>query len=332
MSDHHNQPSTEQEMDLTDIFSLIGRLCKNVIYSFFRVFDFIVKRWWVFIVLIITGVIIGFTLKQGPTYEANLLLKTNFTSQAYVYTAIEQFNKNLEEGDTAFVTSLGKSPETFSIKQVAVEPVVDVVDLINYIGENDRALGEMTREFKLLDDRELFATDRFLSNYKFHKLKLALDSDKSLEDINSFLAFINDNPYAKELKKEGLKNHKDYLDNQEESIVQVNELINSYSKDISKLEQMDREGFYFNNQSDNISQLFDIKTNLVKDLEIDKNDYVSYTNLAVIVSDIQVAQKSSIMDNLLIIFPLGLVIGFLILSGILSVYKSYKRETAVLKR
>ena len=331
MSDHYNQPGNQQEMDLTDIFSLVGRLFKNVVYSFFRIVDFIIKMWWVFLLLILAGIAIGIVLKEEPSYEANLLLKTNFTSQAYVYTAIEQFNNNIEEDDQRFIVSIGKSPESFSIKQVNVEPVVEVIDLVNYIGDNDGALGEMTREFKLKDDRELFATDRFLSKFKFHKLQIVFDSDKSLEDIESFLSFINDNPYAKELKKEGLKNHKVYLESQEQSIAQINELINSFSKDTGTSEQKGREGFYFNNQNENLASLFDTKSNLVEDLEIEKNDYVSYTDVAVIVSDIQVSKKSSIADNLIVIFPLGLVILFLMLSGIVSVYKSYKRETAVLK-
>ncbi|WP_405251166.1 hypothetical protein [Dokdonia sp. Asnod3-C12] len=331
MSDHYNQSGNQQEMDLSDIFSLIGRLFKNVVYSFFRVVDFMIKMWWVFLLLIVAGIALGFVLKEEPSYEANLLLKTNFTSQAYVYTAIEQFNNNLEEDDEGFITSLGKSPENFSIKDVSVEPVVEVIDLVNYIGDNDGALGEMTREFKLKDDRELFATDRFLSKFKFHKLKFVFDSDKNLEDIESFLSFINENPYAKELKKEGLKNHKIYLESQEQSIAQINELINSFSKDNNISEQKDREGFYFNNQNENLASLFHTKSDLVEDLEIEKNDFVSYTDVAVIVSAIQVSKKSSITDNLIVIFPLGLVIIFLILSGIASVYKSYRRETAVLK-
>lgn len=331
MSDHYNQSVNQQEMDLSDIFSLIGRLFKNVVYSIFRIVDFMIKMWWVFLLLIVAGIALGFVLKEEPSYEANLLLKTNFTSQAYVYTAIEQFNNNLEEDDEGFITSLGKSPENFSIKDVSVEPVVEVIDLVNYIGDNDGALGEMTREFKLKDDRELFATDRFLSKFKFHKLKFVFDSDKNLEDIESFLSFINENPYAKELKKEGLKNHKIYLESQEQSIAQINELINSFSKDNNISEQKDREGFYFNNQNENLASLFHTKSDLVEDLEIEKNDFVSYTDVAVIVSAIQVSKKSSITDNLIVIFPLGLVIIFLILSGIASVYKSYRRETAVLK-
>lgn len=326
MSDHYNQSATQQEMDLTDIFSLIGRFFKNIVYFFFRVFDFVLKMWWVILLLIIAGIALGYFTKGAPSYEANLLLKTNFDSQSYTYTAINQFNSNLAEGDVDFITSLGQDPETFSLKAVSIEPVVEVLDLIAYIGENDRALGAMTREFKLDDDKELFATDRFLSTYKYHKLSLGLSSDTNLKDIQTLMSFINDKPYAQELKTKGLVNHKEFLKSQEKSIEQIDALINSYSEENGLLDSKSEDGFYFNNRSDNIADLFDVKTLLVRHLEEDKNDDVSYTDVAVIVSDIQASKDSSILDNLIIIYPVLFVFLFLALSGVVSLYKSYRRE------
>ncbi len=330
MSDHYKQPATEQEMDLTDIFNVIGRFFKSIVYSFFKVVDFIFKMWWVIILLILAGVALGYFTKGAASYEANLLLKTNFKSQSYVYTAIEQFNNNLAEGDAAFIESLSENPETFTVKSVSIEPVVEVLDLIAYIGENDRALGEMTREFKLEDDRELFATDRFLSTYKFHKLKIGLSSDQDLEDINTFLSFINSNPYATELKEKGVASHKEFIESQEESIKQINDLIEAYSKENGIINNKDEDGFYFNNRSDNISDLFDVKSLLVRNLEEYKNDDVSYTDVAVIVSDIQASRDSSILDNLIIIYPVLFVLFFLVAAGIVNGYQSYRRETATL--
>lgn len=326
MSDPYNQPASQQEMDLTDIFSLIGRFFKNIVYFFFRIVDFIIKMWWVILLLIIAGAVLGFVLKDEPSYESNLLLKTNFKSQSYVYTAIEQFNNNLLENDLDFIKSLDKSPESFSIQKVTVAPVVEVLELIDNIGENDRVLGAMTKEFKLDDDRELFATDRFLSKYNYHKLNVDFNSDNHLEDLDALLSYINKNPFAKELKTQGLENHIKFIESQEESIRQVNDLIESYSDENGIINKTEKEGFYFNNRSDNISDLFEVKTELVKDLEEYKNDNVSYTDVAVIVSDVQVFRGPSIFNNIIIIYPIIFVLLFLIFSGVVSLYRSYKRE------
>lgn len=327
MSDHYNQPASQQEMDLSDIFSLIGRFIKNCIYFIFRIVDFIIRKWWIILLLIVAGIVLGYFTKGAASYEANLLLKTNFKSQSYVYTAINQFNNNLAEGDTDFVTSLGKDPSTFGVASVEVAPVVEVLDLIAYIGENDRALGEMTREFKLEDDRELFATDRFLSTYKYHKLTVGLKSEQGKEDIASLMSFINDQPFAKELKEKGIVTHTEFIKSQEQSIEQINSLINAYSKENGLLNSTKEEGFYFNNRSDNISDLFDVKTLLQRNLEELKNDDVSYTDVAVIVSDIQASRDTSILDNMIVIYPLLFVILFLFVSGTIKLYSSYKAET-----
>ena len=60
-----------------------------------------------------------------------------------------------------------------------------------------------------------------------------------------------------------------------------------------------------------MADLFDVKTLLLKDLEEYKNDNVSYKNVAVIVSDIQAYEESSVLDNKMILYPIVLVFLFL---------------------
>jgi type II secretory pathway component PulF len=74
------QPSSsgEQEMDLLDIFSLLGRAFNNLMRFFFRIVDYLLKFWWIIILLIIGGAALGYFTKGEPSYKAELLLKTNF--------------------------------------------------------------------------------------------------------------------------------------------------------------------------------------------------------------------------------------------------------------
>ncbi len=328
MNDHH-QKTTQQEIDLTDIFSLIERFLKGILHFFFKVLDFIIKKWWAILLLVIIGVALGYLKKGGPSYKANLLVKTNFKSQSYVYTAIDQFNGNLEEKDASFISSLNKDPETFSIAKVSINPIVEAIDLIAYIGENDRTLSAMAREFKLKGDKELFATDRFLSYYNFHKLELVLHNDNQLEDIETLLDFINKNPYAQELKEGGVINHKEFIASQEESVKQINKLIESNSLENGFTKGTSDEGFYFNNRSYDLANLFDVKTELSKNIEEYKNGNVSYKDVAVIVSDIQAYKESSLIDNTMIIYPIVLVLLFLLIVGIVKAFINYKREIVI---
>ncbi len=328
MSTHYNDPNTHQDIDLTDIFTLIGRFFKGILHGFFRILEFMIKMWWVILLLILAGATLGYFTSENATYTANILVKTNFKSQSYVYTTIKQFHNNLAEGDESFIKSLGQDPSDFSITGAIIDPVVEVLDVIAYIGENDRALGEMTREFKLEDDKELFATDRFLSTYKFHKLELSLKSDQQLEDVAVLMSYINNQPYARELKSRGLKSHQEFLQSQEKSVEQVDMLIDSYIKENSIDATKNDEGFYFNSRSDDLSELFDKKTMLVNNLEEYRNDEVSFKDVAVIVSDTQASKSDSFFANwIMVIYPLVFVILFLIIAGMWSGYNTYKKET-----
>lgn len=329
MSDHNQPPSVQQEMHISDIFSIIRRFFKSIVYFFFGILNLMIKKWWVILLLIIAGIAVAYLTKGEPSYEAQLLLKTNFKSQSYVYTAINQFNANLAEGDMDFVTSLGKDPETFGLAAVAVNPVVEVLDLISYIGNNDRVLGEMTREFKLEDDKELFATDRFLSTYKYHKLSIDLISEQGKEDIESLMRFINEQPYAQELKQKGLENHNDFIAHSEKTLKQIDEAIKRYNTKESSSEDLTDNGIYFDNRSEGgLSNLFDFKISLARNTEELKNDNVSYKDVAVILSDIQASRSSSILDNGMIIYPILFVFLFLLLSGFYKLFQSYKKEIA----
>lgn len=328
MSDHQPPPSTQQELDLSDIFSIIRRFFRNIVDFFFGIIEFMIRKWWVIVPLIITGVLIGFVTKGDPSYEAKVLLKTNFRSQSYVYTAIKQFHANISEGDVDFITSLGKDPTTFGLTSVEISPVVEVLDLISYIGENDRVLGKMMREFKLEDDRELFATDRFLSSYKYHNLTIGLNSEQAKEDIQALLDFVNDEPFALELKERGLENHNEFVAQSDKTLQQVDELIKRYTSKDPGSDKLTDNGIYFDNRTEgNLAGLLDFKINLARNTKDLKSSNVSYEDVAVIVSNIQAARSTSLLNNVMVIYPILLVFLFLMFSGTYRSYRSYKMRT-----
>jgi hypothetical protein len=319
------QPSSsgEQEMDLLDIFSLLGRAFNNLMRFFFRIVDYLLKFWWIIILLIIGGAALGYFTKGEPSYKAELLLKTNFKSQAYVYNAINQFTYNIQEVDKDFISSIGGDPENFGISGASVDPIVEVIDIISLVGENDRVLSAMTREFKLEGEKELFATDRFLSNFKYHKLELSLKNEAGIADIKKLLDYINKQPFAIELKEKGIANHNDLISQSEKTVNQVDELVEIY-KQRASLAQNSEDRIYVNTQNDNgLQELLDFKILMARNNEELKNDSVSATDVAVIVSDIQAYPDKSWRDKKELIYPIILIAGFLLFAGLFNLYKKY---------
>ena len=317
----------DKEMDLMDIFSLLGRVFDNVMRFCFRIVDYVLKYWWIILILAVGGAALGYFTKGEPSYKAELLLKTNFKSQAYVYNAINQFTNNVQEVDTEFINSLGANTSDFGILGASIEPIVEVIDIISLVGENDRVLSAMTREFKLKDDKELFATDRFLSNFHFHKLEVALKGEESKTDIKYLINYINTQPYAKELKVKALENHKERIAYHDKTLEQIDQVVEAYNKEAYMASKASEENFYFNNQNDNgLQELFDFKILLARNTEELKNDNVSYTDAAVIVSDVQAYPDKSWRDKKELIYPILLIVGFLLTAGLFNLYKTYSES------
>jgi len=295
------QPASnaDQEMDLTDVFSLFQRIFYKFLALCFKAVDFMFKFWWIILLLIIGGAALGYFTKSAPKYESSLIIQTNFNSQSYVYNAVKQFDENLSEKDAEFVTSIGLDLENRTITGLEITPIIDVVALIGKDSKiSDRALNTVVKELDVSDDIELFATDRFYPNYKYHTLKVTLTSEAAKKDISKIVQYINDQPYIKKIKEEMINNMKDRIEKNE-----------------------------INNQNNlNVNGVLAFKNTIITETEELKNEFITASDAMVVVSDIQTAKASSLKDKKEILYPILFVFLFLFLAGIRYTYISLRKE------
>ncbi|RMB57949.1 hypothetical protein EAX61_09995 [Dokdonia sinensis] len=321
------QSSQADEMDLTDIFTLIKRAFYNVLALCFRAVDFLLKFWWIILLLIVGGAALGYFLKGEPKYNSTLIIQTNFNTQPYVYNAVKQFNLNLKEDDVEFMNKVGLDPEYPGIKKVQIAPVIDVVTLMEEMRVSERTLGTIIKELSVEEETELFASERFYSNYKYHKLTIRLKGEEDKDKINNLMRYINEQPLMQSLKNEITKNMQDLVRINESTIKQIDEIAANYAveakitrDDVSKLS-------YFNNQNNiNINGIFDLKKQIAIENEEIKNELIMLTDAAVVVSDIQTAAEESLSDRKEIIYPIILVFLFLLFAGIRYTYVTLRKE------
>lgn len=321
------QSSQADEMDLTDIFTLIKRVFYNVLALCFRAVDFIFKFWWIILLIIIGGAALGYFTKGNTKYESTLVIQTNFDTQPYVYNAVKQFNENVGEDDIEFINKVGLNPQDPGIGKVVIEPVVDVVTLMEEMKVSERTLGTIIKELSVEEETELFASERFYSNYKYHKLSVGLSGETSKESIAALMRYINDQPLMQNLKNEVTKNLKERILNNENTIKQIDELVKNYAIE-AKLKREDLRGLsYFNNQNNiNINGVFELKNELSIENEQLKNDLVTQTDAAVIVSDVQTSKVESLRDRKEIIYPVVFVFLFLFFAGVRYTYITLRKE------
>ncbi len=322
-------PAAADEMDLTDIFDLFKRGFYKFLALCFKAFDFIVKFWWVLLLLIVLGGALGYFTKGKPYYTSTLVIQTNFDSQPYVYNAIDQFNDNLGENDLAFIERVGLNPANPGIGDITIQPVIDVVGLMEDMEVSERTLGTIIDELSVDDDTELFATDRFYTNYKYHKMEITLSGEDKLASIEALMDYINDQPFVKTLRDETVKNLKDRIAKNEKTVEQIDMLIENYSKNADLANRSISSLTYFNNQNDlNVNGTLTFKNDLITETEELKNNLITYTDAAVIVSDIQTAEERKLKDKKEIIYPAVLVFLFLFFAALRYFYITMRREVA----
>ncbi|WP_299213908.1 hypothetical protein [uncultured Dokdonia sp.] len=328
MSAPQSSSGADQEMDLTDIFALFQRNFYKFLAGCFKAIDFILKSWWVILLLIITGATIGYFTKGKPDYRSTVVVQSNFDSQAYLYNAIQQFDDNLSEKDSIFLKGIGLPIKETPIKGVQIRPVIDVMRLVEDLKASDRTLGIIIQELEVDEDEELFASDRFYTNYKYHKLTVDLRSEEAKSQIAKVIDYVNNNPFIQRIKEERVQNIKERIAQNESIMVQSDALIDSYTKsaDLSNQISNERLSFFNNSNNLNVNGVLTFKNTLAIETEQLKNDLAESLDAVVVISDLQTAKKESFKDKKEVIYPILLVFIFLLFAGVRYTYSSLRRE------
>jgi hypothetical protein len=322
-----NQPTTSQdEMDLSDVFALGRRGFYQFMALGFKAIDFLLKFWWAVLALIATGVILGIVLSGDPDYKATLVIQTNFETQPYVYNAIEQFNLNLKEDDSLFIQKVGLDPMDSGINKITVDPIIDVVNLLEMVKTGDRNLETVLGELNYEDDKEIFATDRFYSSYKYHKLILEMSPTAGQKQIDALMDYVNNNPLIKKMSTESRKNRIELIAQNEQMLKQMDDVVKAFVVTNEVANKNSGSMSFFNNSSNvDLRQLFVRKGELALENEELKNELITMEDAAVIVSEVQTSKDEGITDKKYIVYPLILVFLFMLIAGVLYTYRTLRK-------
>lgn len=309
------------ELDLSDIFSLFKRWLYSVLALFFKATDFIIKFWWAILTLIIIGVVVGPFITPKPLSRAIIIVKTNFDSQPYVYNAIEQIKTKILDQDTEFIRENNLRSKGVGVVSAEISPIIDVVSLLEGTSINDNSnLTPVLNRLTADDDTELFASERFYSNYQYHKLEVLLNG-KDKTYVKSVLDYVNKHPSMVVIKKGYIANQKERIAENDKTLSQINNLINSYSENMGGVLNASKKPSVYGNQHQiNLDGILLLKKELILEATDLKNDNVTSTETLLAISDIQIGEDESFKNKGYIIYPILLVFIFLLLAGIRYVY------------
>lgn len=311
-----NQNSSD-EIDLGQLFHMIGRGFNAIFRFFLRVFLYLKKNIFILIGLAIIGLAAGYGLNQIITkkLKTEVIVEPQIESKNYLYDVVNEIQANIKAKDTAFFKSIGIDDIDFDGLEVTISPVDDnkestesemkYLELLQSF-ENTDAIADIVRA-------ELQNKSSFNHRITFYFKNVQLGK----QFANQVLGYINSNPYFERLIEVNRSNAESRIEQNQILLKQVDEIILNYTSGLAaKANTAVSDRIVLDTQEQvNIADLFEYKNRLIRDIEMKKLELEEQKEPVNIINfgKTQVVHKSFFGKNIILI-PLVLVSLFFLIS------------------
>ncbi|MEO0506204.1 MAG: hypothetical protein AAF090_08640 [Bacteroidota bacterium] len=259
------QNQSNDEIDLGQLFQLIGRGFNQLGLGFLRLFLYLKKRILIIGGLVILGVAVGYGLNQitEKKKKIEIIVKPNLDSENYLYDVVAEIQSNIKSRDTAFFSSLGIQGMEISQFMISVSPIET-----DNSSKNDMEYLELLEKFQ---DNSQFSdvirTEITKQSALNHRIEfLFKDAKQGIEFAQKVMSYINSSDYFKQLIAISTSNAKTRLKENDVLIKQIDSLILGYTKNLEKNNAGVPEGRLLldKEESLDITGLLQLKTNLIR--------------------------------------------------------------------
>ena len=276
--------SNSDEIDLGVVFSKIKESFNSFLISIYFGIQFVFRNWWKIILVALFGAISGYliNLNQNPPKTTTLIIQNNFNSSSYVYNAVEQLNNKLTEKDTTYLKNLGFNVEDIVLKKLEIEPIVNIVEIMDKTMFNYRTLEPLLEKADFEDD--LLTSEVFIPEYKFHKLTIITSNKGENQSIQNVVNYLNNNDKFNDIKavvyEESIKHIQEY----ENTIVAIDDILASYS--FKDSEKADSQQIFISTGSrlTDLGDLVNSKLSILNQKERLKTEMVKYNNIVTVMN------------------------------------------------
>ncbi len=312
--------NSSDEIDLGQLFQMIGNGFNRIFRSFLRLFLYLKKNALILFGLVILGGAIGFGLNQitSKKLKTEVIVKPQLESKNYLYDVINEIQANIKAKNTAFFSNIGVDLSDFEGLEVAIAPVnnnresseseIKYLELLQSF-ENTEAIADIVRA-------EVKNKSSF--NHRitfFHK-----DAKVGQQFAKGVMEYINTNEYFDGLITVYRENATSRIEENKQLLKQVDEIITSYAKKMAENDEMvGNDRIVLDNQETvNITGLFDLKNNLIQDIESKYLELEQRTDPIKVINFGKPQQvQKSVFKKSFVLFPL-LLISLFFLSSIIK--------------
>lgn len=271
----HNQ--SNDEIDLGQLFQLIGRGFNRLGIGFLKLFIYLKKKAFIIGGLVILGVAIGFGLNQitEEKKKIEVIVKPNLDSENYLYDVVAEIQSNIKSKDTAFFKDLGIVGVDLAQFKISVNPIegdkskkvdIDYLELLEKFQNNAQFSDVIRTEI----------TKQSILNHRIEFL--FKDSQEGVLFANKVMDYINSSEYFKDLVGVSKSNAQIRLQENQSLIQQIDSLVLGYTKQLGEEGSKIPEGQLLLNDDEpfDITGLLQLKNGLILNsaqqrLELQKN-------------------------------------------------------------
>ncbi|MFN7099309.1 MAG: hypothetical protein ACK4M4_02890 [Flavobacterium sp.] len=319
MSDNKPLNSSDQEVDLSQIFTKMGLFVDRVFLRLFEGFLFLKRNVLVLIILLVLGAGLGLFLdKSRTTYDHQIIVMPNFGSTDYLYGKVALLNAKIKENDSLFLQKIGFN-STVKLRNIEVAPVIDVY---KFVGNNEQRL-ELV---KLMADEggaaKSIENELTSKNYPFHELYISTAKKVGQNDfVKPLLAYLNDSKYFSEIQKESLKNLEMTRKENDSILKQINSLLNNFSKN----QKGPSSSLVYYNENTQLNDLIKNKEAIIKQQGSNRLEKINFDSVIKEVSLVtNIKNVKSINGKLKFVTPLLFVGLFIFGSLFVRFYQKLK--------
>lgn len=319
MSDNKPLNSSDQEVDLSQIFTKMGLFVDRVFLRLFEGFLFLKRNVLVLVVLLVFGAGLGLFLdKSRTTYDHQIIVMPNFGSTDYLYGKVALLNAKIKENDSLFLQKIGFN-SAVKLRNIEVAPVIDVY---KFVGNDEQRL-ELV---KLMADEggaaKSVENELTSKNYPFHELSISTAKKVGQDDfVKPLLAYLNDSKYFSDIQKESLNNLEMTRKENDSILKQINSLLNNFSKN----QKGPSSSLVYYNENTQLNDLIKNKEAIIKQQGIDRLEKINFDSVIKEVSLVtNIKNVKSINGKLKFLAPLFLIGLFIFGSLFVRFYQKLK--------
>ncbi len=307
-------PPPSDEVDLGQLFRMIGNGFRSLFRAFLRVFLYLKKNMLILGGLIVVGFIIGLVLKSMTlqSLKTEVIVEPNLDSKNYLYDIVDEIEANIKAKDSEFFKPLGIDVAHLDGFRVEIEPVKGV----GGTGKEDTDLKylELLQKFQAnpyIEDvvkEEISKKSTFNHRITFYYKEAATGHDYA----EKLMEYINSNPFYTSMTAINRENAEERIRQNQGLILQVDELIAKYTQQLgaasagptpteSKIVFDSKEGL-------DVPGLLNLKNGLIRNTEMQKIELLKLNKIVSIINfgKTQEVSKVFVAKNYVLI-PLILV-------------------------